>query len=209
MVFNEARSVDILPKVKLNDENTVEVVEEMKLLGLMVNSDLTWHKNTQHIISKGFQRMWLIRNLKKYGANNKVLLEAYVQQIRSITEMACPVWNGALTQQEERAIERIQRTALAVIRGEEHTTYSEALEYFEMDTLKDRREALCLKFAIKAQKNPKFSHWFTKNESVVNTRSDKLPFVSPKTRTRRFRKSPIPYLTNLLNIHFEKKQNAV
>ena len=42
--------------------------------------------------------------------------------------------------------------------------YSEALEYFEMDTLKDRREALYLKFAIKAQKNPKFSHWFTKNE---------------------------------------------
>ena len=61
--------------------------------------------------------------------------------------MACPVWNGALTQQEERAIERIQRTALAIIRGEEHTTYSEALEYFEMDTLKVRREALCLNFA--------------------------------------------------------------
>ena len=67
MVFNEARSIDILPKVMLNDENTVEVVEEMKLLGLMVNSDLTWHKNTQHIISKGFQRMWLIRNLKNMG----------------------------------------------------------------------------------------------------------------------------------------------
>ena len=28
--------------------------------------------------------------------------------------------------QEERAIERIQRTALAIIGGEEHTTYSEA-----------------------------------------------------------------------------------
>ena len=137
MLFNEARSVDILPKVMVNDQNSIEVVEKMKLIGLMVNSDLTWHKNTQHINSKGFQRMQLIGILKKYGANNKLLLEAYIQKTRSITEMACPVWNGALTQQEERTIEIFQRTALGTVRGEEHTTYSEALDYFEIDTLKD------------------------------------------------------------------------
>ena len=143
--------------------------------------------------------MWIIRNLKKYGANDQVLLEAYGHQIRTITEMACPVWNGALTQQEVRAIERIQRTALAIIRGENHTSYKEALAYFEMDTLENRREVLCVRFARKAQKDPKFSHWFEKNLSGVNTRSEKLPFVIPKTRTRRFKKSPIPYLTDLLN----------
>ena len=70
-----------------------------------------------------------------------------------------------------------------------------------MDTLEDRREALCLKFARKAQKNPKFSHWFQKNEGGVNTRSEKLPFVSPKSRTRRFKKSAIPHVTDLLNTH--------
>ena len=111
------------------------------------------------------------------------------------------MWNGSLTQEEVRAIERIQRTALAIIRAEKHTRYTEALEYFQMDTLEDRREMLCLKFARKAQKNPKFSHWFQKNESTVNTRSDKLPFVIPKTRTRRFKKFAILYLTDLLNKH--------
>ena len=134
IVFNEARSVDILPKVKLSEENMIEVVDDMKLLGVMIRSDLKWHDNTEHIIRKSFQRMWILRNLKRYGAEENLLLEAYTQQIRSITEMACPVWNGALTQQEERALERIQRTALAVIRGDKHTTYREALEYFEIDT---------------------------------------------------------------------------
>ena len=55
-----------------------------------------------------------------------------------LSEVAFLVWNGALTQQDERAMERIQRTALAIIRGENHTTYKEALDHFKMDTLKDR-----------------------------------------------------------------------
>jgi hypothetical protein len=120
-----------------------EVVDDMKLLGVMIRSDLKWHDNTEHIIRKSFQRMWILRNLERYGAEENLLLEAYTQQIRSITEMSCPVWNGALTQQEERALKRIQRTALAVIRGDNHTTYREALEFFEIDTLKNIREALC------------------------------------------------------------------
>ena len=40
VVFNQARKVDILPKVRLND-NLIEVVDETKLLGIMVTSDLT------------------------------------------------------------------------------------------------------------------------------------------------------------------------
>ena len=82
--------------------------------------------------------MLMIRNLKKFGADENDLLEVYIQQIRSITEMACPVWNAGLTQQEERALERVQRTAMAVIRGDSHTSYREALEYFEIGTLKTR-----------------------------------------------------------------------
>ena len=85
--------------------------------------------------------------------------------------MACPVWNAGLTQQEERGSERIQRTALAIIRGEKHTTYQEALDHFGIEKLSVRRELLCVKFAVKAYKNPKFSKWFVPNISEVNTRS--------------------------------------
>ena len=103
MLFNQARKIDILPKVKLY-ENQIEVVEEAKLLGVMITNNLTWQRNTQYIISKSYQRMWILRNLKKYGADDQTILEAYDQQIRTITEMACPVWNGAITQEEVRAI---------------------------------------------------------------------------------------------------------
>ena len=85
--------------------------------------------------------------------------------------MACPVWNSGLTQQEQRGLERIQRTSFATIREEKHTDYKEALKYFGMNTLILRREELCLRFALKAHRNPKFTTWFAPNKSEVDTRS--------------------------------------
>ena len=184
------------------------MVDETKLLGLIIRSDLKWHKNTENIIKKSYTRMWILRNLKKYGAEEQQLIDTYIQQIRSIAEMACPVWNSGLTQQEQRGLERIQRTAFAIIRGEQHTNYKEALTHLNMETLLDRREALCLRFALKAYRNPKFTSWFVPNASEVNTRSSKLPLKEVRSRTKRFRTSPIPYLTELLNQHLVKKKNS-
>ena len=151
--------------------------------------------------------MWLLRNLKKYGASEDQILEVYTQQIRSVVEMACPVWNSGLTGQEVRSLERVQRTAVAIIRGENHTSYREALAHLKLKSLEDRREDICLKFALRAYNHPKFSLWFTKNMSTVNTRNVSTPLVPIRGRTKRFRNSPLPYLNNLLNNHFLKKAN--
>ena len=61
-----------------------------------------------------------------------------------------------------------------------------------METLVDRRVTLCLKFANKAYKNEKFRKWFSESESG-------LELKEVTTRTSRYWKSPLPYLTDLLN----------
>ena len=123
--------------------------------------------------------------------------------------MACPVWTAGLTAQDSNSLERVQKTALAIIRGENHTSYRDALDYFNIQTLESRREKLCLKFALKASKSQKFASWFSKNDQEVNTRSEKPTFKNPKSRTKRFRKSPIPYLTNLLNSHLSSDSRKI
>ena len=206
MLFNQARNIDCLPEVKIDEDTNIEMVEEMKLLGVMLRDDLKWQSNTNNIIKKCYARMWMLRNLKKYGANEDHLFETYIQQIRSISEMACPVWNGALTQLEIISLERVQRTALAIIRGVNHTNYHDALEHFRISPLSDRREALCLKFAMKAYKNPRFSKWFPRNQNTINTRTQKRPLAYIRTRTSRYKKSPIPYLNELLNAYLMNKE---
>ena len=209
MIFNQATSVDIQPIVKIDEENIIEVVEQIKLLGIIIRSDMKWCSNTKNMLAKCYKRMWMLRNLKKNGADQDQLLRIYIQQVRSVAEMGVPVWNAGLTLQEVNTIERIQKTALAIILGSSYTTYREALAMLSVDRLDARRTKLCLKFALKAVKHPKFSSWFAPNTYHINTRSVKPPFKKINCRTGRYRKSPIPYLTDLLNNLFPTlKQKA-
>ena len=67
-----------------------------------------------------------------------------------------------------------------------------------METLSDRRETLCLAFAKKSYKSEKFKKWFCDEEGLGPMNQ----LVDVKTRTGRFKKSPLPYLTELLNQNF-------
>ena len=49
MVFNPGRAIDFLPRFNFND-NELEIVEETKLLGLIISSDLSWSMVIQHRI---------------------------------------------------------------------------------------------------------------------------------------------------------------
>ena len=74
-----------------------------------------------------------------------------------------------------------------------------------------RRSILCLKFAKKAEKHVKFSKWFfpDKRSLDVNTRNSKTkPKYTPvPSRKVRYKKSPIPYLTDILNECYFMKKN--
>ena len=114
--------------------------------------------------------------------------------------------------QESSQIKRVQKAALAVILGEAYKTYSDSLKKLEVETLKTRRKNICLTFAKRALKSEQYSKWFVYNDECkpnVNTRhADTKPIYTYKpvtTRTRRYLRSPLPYLTNLLNEHYEEK----
>ena len=84
ILFNNARNYDFLPKCTIGDDNELEVVEEIKLLGVMVTSDLKWNAHCDLICQKAFSRLWMIRRLKPLGATVDELLEIYITQIKSI-----------------------------------------------------------------------------------------------------------------------------
>ena len=172
----------------------MDVEEEIKLMGVKISSDLSWHSNTKFICSKGYMRLWLLRNLKKYGTSMWDMKDVYMKQVRSVLEMAVPAWEPGLSKSEANQIERVQRTACAIILGSNYTSYSKALEILKLETLAERRKSLCLTFAKKAMKNEKFQDWFTESESGSSTVLKEVT-----TRTKRYRRSPLPYLTNLLN----------
>ena len=116
ILFNPGSSRDFMPKFTVS-ENFIEMVEEVKLLGVMVRSDLSWSSNTNYIVKRANSKLWILRRLKKLGADEEDLKEIYIKQIRSILEFAVPVWHSSLTGLDRLEIERVQKSAMHVILG--------------------------------------------------------------------------------------------
>ena len=91
MVFNPCTSKDFLPKFVI-DNHILEVVEETRLLGLTVRSDLKWSSNTKNIVNSAYRRLWVIKRLKNLGACLSDLVDIYIKQVRSLVEFGVPVW---------------------------------------------------------------------------------------------------------------------
>ena len=142
----------------------------------------------------------MIQRLQHKGATLEDQTDVYIKHVRSILEFGVPVWNGSLTKAEIVDIERVQKTFMYIVLGNNYINYESALDKTQLETLENRRMLLCIKFAQKASKHPKHKNWFCPNtETGPNTRSDKTTYKTPLSRLSRFKKSPIPYLTDLLN----------
>ena len=91
----------------------------------------------------------MLRRLKKLGTRHDDLIDVFVKQIRSIAEFAVPVWNSSLTGEEISSLERIQKTALHIILGDQYHSYSSALRSTGLVKLSERRRNICKQFAKK------------------------------------------------------------
>ena len=74
----------------------MELLEQTKLLGVIVTSNLSWAANTDFIVSRCNSKIWVVRRLRKLWASRADLIDIFCKQIRNILEFAAPVWNSSL-----------------------------------------------------------------------------------------------------------------
>ena len=151
-----AQNPDMKATLKCDTSSTRQVkcqlVDEKKLLGLIIRSDLKWVSNTENMVNKANKRLWIQRRLKYLGAQGIDLVDIYTKQIRSVLELAVPACHSGITLVEQINIERVQRCAAHIILGEDYNSYKEALKTLGLGTLKSRRDKLSLNFGKKAEK---------------------------------------------------------
>ena len=71
------------------------------------------------------------------------LFDVYSKEIRSILEMAVPVWHSSITNQQRKDIESIQKVAFRIILGNKYQDCKSACVRFNTETLHNRRIKLC------------------------------------------------------------------
>ena len=122
------------------------------------------------------------------------MVTIYTSYIRSILVQSCTVWHSSLSKENSDDIERVQKSVLRTILGEDYTTYEDALETLMLAKLSDRREKLSLKFAKNCANNELTSELFPLNDSRCREK-----YRVTHANTDRLKNSAVPYLQRLLN----------
>ena len=90
MLFNRAKQHDFIPELSLGPGQNLEMVEEIRLVGYQLRSDLRTTSNTQYIVKRAWKQMWVIRRLKALGASEKELLIVLRAQLLGVLQFATP-----------------------------------------------------------------------------------------------------------------------
>ena len=169
-------------------------------MGTIISDDLRWDLNTHNIVKKANASMELVRKLSSFGASEEDLKHVYILFVRSLLEQSATVWHSSLTEENSEDLERVQKSAVNIILGNKNLDYEKSLAKLNMETLKERREYLCLSFALKCTRNTKTKHMFPESIKIhqMETRRPEKYQVQ-HANTERLKKSAVIYMQNLLN----------
>ena len=107
------------------------------------------------------------------------------------------------TVKQSATIERVQKVAVSIILSDHKTgrscyTCDMAFVILDIEPLEVRRFKLCQKFAKKTLKSRQHANLFRTNHNLHNTRH-RSEFFTNRCNIWRYFKSPVNYLTRILN----------
>ena len=153
MIFNFTKNFQFNTRLELKGEK-IDTIQNTKLLGTIISDDLRWDLNTANIVRKSNDRLELLRRVASFSPPLEDLKKIYFLFIRSLLEQSATVWHSSLTEENSNDLERVQKSAVRIMLGNSYSGYKKSLNILQIDSLRDRREQLCLNFAQKCIKNP-------------------------------------------------------
>ncbi|CAB3977035.1 RNA-directed DNA polymerase from transposon X-element [Paramuricea clavata] len=112
ITFSRSRN---LPSPVNVEGSTIIPVSKVKLLGVTINSTLTWNDHIEEIVKKASRKQYFLVQLKKAKVPAREIVAYYCACIRSAIDYACPKFHYSLPKYLQEDLERIQKRALACI----------------------------------------------------------------------------------------------
>ncbi len=159
----------------------VERVSSFKYLGVNISEDLTWTTHIQTQVKKARQRLYHLRQLRKFRVSPAILKTFYSGAIESVLPQCISVWYGNSSNQDCKALQRVVRLA-------------ERISGSALPSLQDIYFKRCKSRAAKILKDSTHpgNHLFCLLPSGKR-------FRSMMAKTERLRKSFFPQAIRLLN----------
>ena len=98
MIINFTNNYQFQTRLQLNNKN-IETVDQMKILGTIFTSTLSWDENCTKIIKKVNARMQLLRKVWSFGSTIEEMVQLWKVYCLSVLEQSCIVWDSGLTEE--------------------------------------------------------------------------------------------------------------
>ncbi len=95
--------------------STVTAVESFRFLGTTISQDLKWDTHIDSIVKKAQQRLFFLRQLKKFNLPQAHMTQFYSAVIESVLCSSIIVWFGSASKSDIRRLQRTVRTAERII----------------------------------------------------------------------------------------------
>ncbi|KAK3551007.1 hypothetical protein QTP70_011525 [Hemibagrus guttatus] len=114
MIVDFRKNTPALPPLTIMN-STVPTVESFRFLGTTISQDLKWDTHIDSIIKKAQQRLYFLRQLRKFNLPQELLTQFYSAVIESVLCTSINVWFGSATESDIRRLQRKVRTAERII----------------------------------------------------------------------------------------------
>ncbi|XP_068116810.1 baculoviral IAP repeat-containing protein 1e-like [Hyperolius riggenbachi] len=114
MVIDFRKHASIPPPIYI-EGNEVARVSSVRLLGTTISDDLTWRANTTATQRKAQQRLFFLRQLKKFGMAHELLRSFYSATIESVLCSSILVWFASCTGSDRYKLQRVISSAERII----------------------------------------------------------------------------------------------
>ncbi|KAK3533009.1 hypothetical protein QTP70_006242 [Hemibagrus guttatus] len=114
MIVDFRRNTPALPPLTIMN-STVPTVESFRFLGTTISQDLKWDTHIDSIIKKAQQRLYFLRQLRKFNLPQELLTQFYSAVIESVLCTSITVCFGSATKSGIRQLQRMVRTAERII----------------------------------------------------------------------------------------------
>ncbi len=114
MIVDFRRNPPALPPLTIMN-NSVNAVESFRFLGTTISQDLKWDTHIDSIVKKAQQRMYFLRQLKKFNLPQAHMTQFYSAVIESVLCSSITVWFGSASKSDIRRLQRTVRTAERII----------------------------------------------------------------------------------------------
>ncbi|KAK3561684.1 hypothetical protein QTP86_012558 [Hemibagrus guttatus] len=114
MIVDFRRNTPALPPLTIMN-STVPTVASFRFLGTTISQDLKWDTHIDATIKKAQQRLYFLRQLRKFNLPQELLIHFYSAVIESVLCTSITVWFGSATNSDMRRLQRTVRTAERII----------------------------------------------------------------------------------------------